>query len=70
VIGIRARPDPFGELSELRTRVDRSFDRIDGRERVWAPGIDVADVVRDILTVSGERDGVVEGTIPRSPRRR
>ena len=38
------RWDPFGELSELRSRIDRMFDQFDGRERVWTPPI---DVVRD-----------------------
>src|SRR5271166_6340566 len=38
------RWDPFGELSELRTRFDRMFDQFDGRERVWTPAV---DVVRD-----------------------
>jgi len=42
--GTLTRWDPFGELSELRTRFDRMFDQLDGRERVWTPAI---DVVRD-----------------------
>jgi HSP20 family protein len=39
--GTLMRWDPFGELSELRTRFDRMFDQFDGRERVWTPAIDV-----------------------------
>ncbi len=42
--GTPTRWDPFGELSELRSRFDRVFDQLDGRERVWTPAI---DVVRD-----------------------
>ena len=42
--GTLTRWDPFAELSELRTRFDRMLDQFDGRERVWAPAI---DVVRD-----------------------
>ena len=42
--GTLTRWDPFGELSELRTRFDRMFDQLDGRERVWTPAV---DVVRD-----------------------
>ena len=42
--GTLTRWDPFGELSELRSRFDRMFDQFDGRERVWTPPI---DVVRD-----------------------
>ncbi len=36
--------DPFTELGELRTRFDRVFDQLVGRDRVWTPAI---DVVRD-----------------------
>ena len=38
-----ARWDPFAELSELRTRLDRMFDEWPsrGRERAWTPAIDV-----------------------------
>ncbi len=40
--GMLTRWDPFGELSELRTRFDRMFDDLaDGRERTWTPAIDV-----------------------------
>jgi HSP20 family protein len=40
--GALTRWDPFGELSELRTRFDRMFDDLaDGRERAWTPAIDV-----------------------------
>jgi HSP20 family protein len=41
------RWDPFAELSDLRTRLDRMFDEwplFEGRERRWTPAI---DVVRD-----------------------
>jgi HSP20 family protein len=38
------RWDPFAELSELRTRFDRMFDQVEGRQRAWTPAI---DVVRD-----------------------
>ena len=39
-----ARWDPFSELSELRTRLDRMFDdwpSIESRQRAWMPAIDV-----------------------------
>jgi HSP20 family protein len=39
-----ARWDPFGELSDLRTRLDRMFDDwpwFEAREREWMPAIDV-----------------------------
>jgi HSP20 family protein len=43
--GTLTRWDPFGELSELRSRFDRVFDDLlDGRdrgERAWTPAIDV-----------------------------
>jgi HSP20 family protein len=43
--GVLTRWDPFGELTELRTRVDRIFDDLaKDRERIWTPAI---DVVRD-----------------------
>lgn len=37
--GTLTRWDPFAELGELRTRLDRMFD--EGRERAWTPSIDV-----------------------------
>jgi HSP20 family protein len=36
------RWDPFAELSEMRTRLDRMFGQVDGGERSWMPAIDVA----------------------------
>lgn len=40
--GTLTRWDPFGELSELRSRFDRLFGEFtDGRERAWTPAIDV-----------------------------
>jgi HSP20 family protein len=40
--GTLTRWDPFAELGELRTRLDRIFDEwLDGRERAWTPAIDV-----------------------------
>jgi len=40
--GSLTRWDPFGELSELRSRFDRMFDELaDGRERAWMPAVDV-----------------------------
>lgn len=40
--GALTRWDPFGELSELRTRFHRMFNELtDGRERAWTPAIDV-----------------------------
>ena len=40
--GTPTRWDPFGELSELRSRFDRLFgDMLDGHERSWTPAIDV-----------------------------
>jgi HSP20 family molecular chaperone IbpA len=41
---VLARWDPFTELSELRSRLDRMFDDrpwFEGRERAWMPAIDV-----------------------------
>ena len=42
--GALTRWDPFAELSEMRTRLDRMFDDrplLDGRDRAWIPAIDV-----------------------------
>ena len=40
--GTLTRWDPFGELSELRSRFDRLFGEFtDTRERFWTPAIDV-----------------------------
>jgi HSP20 family protein len=40
--GSLTRWDPFAELGELRTRLDRVFgDLGDGSERTWTPAIDV-----------------------------
>jgi HSP20 family protein len=40
--GTLTRWDPFGELSELRSRFDRLFGEFtDGHERSWTPAIDV-----------------------------
>jgi len=39
-----ARWDPFTELADLRTRLDRMFDAspwLEGRDRAWTPAIDV-----------------------------
>lgn len=36
------RWDPFGDLGDLRSRFDRMFDdMVSGRDRAWAPAIDV-----------------------------
>jgi HSP20 family protein len=60
--GTLTRWDPFAELSELRTRFDRMFDQIDGRERVWTPAI---DVVRDNgnLVVHADLPGIKPGEV-------
>jgi HSP20 family protein len=43
--GVLSRWEPFAELGDLRSRFDRLFEELgDGRERAWAPAI---DVVRD-----------------------
>ena len=42
--GPLVRWDPFAELSEMRTRLDRTFGQLDRGERSWMPPI---DVVRD-----------------------
>ncbi len=43
--GVVSRWEPFAELGELRTRLDRMFGELaDSRERAWTPAI---DVVRD-----------------------
>jgi HSP20 family protein len=43
--GTLTRWEPFAELGELRSRFDRMFeDMLEGRQRSWAPAI---DVVRD-----------------------
>lgn len=40
--GALTRWDPFAELAELRSQLDRTFaDFGDGHERRWAPAIDV-----------------------------
>jgi HSP20 family protein len=40
--GTLTRWDPFGELSDLRSRFDRLFGEFtDGHERAWMPAIDV-----------------------------
>jgi HSP20 family protein len=40
--GALTRWEPFAELGELRSRLDRMFDDFfDGHERRWAPAIDV-----------------------------
>jgi HSP20 family protein len=38
------RWDPFAELAELRTRVERLLDDVEPRGRMWTPAV---DVVRD-----------------------
>jgi HSP20 family molecular chaperone IbpA len=55
--GPLVRWDPFSELSDLRTRFDRLFDELDGREHSCVPAI---DVVRDdgSLVVHGERPAI------------
>jgi HSP20 family protein len=43
--GTLTRWDPFTELGELRSRLDRMFDeRLGVREREWTPAIDVVRV--------------------------
>ena len=40
--GTLTRWEPFAELGEMRSRLDRLFDEwLDGRERAWTPAIDV-----------------------------
>lgn len=40
--GTLMRWEPFAELGEMRTRLDRMFDEwLDGHERAWTPAIDV-----------------------------
>jgi HSP20 family protein len=40
--GTLTRWEPFAEFGEMRSRLDRLFDEwLDGRERVWAPAVDV-----------------------------
>jgi HSP20 family protein len=40
--GTLTRWDPFSELGEMRSRLDRLFDEwLDGRERAWTPAIDI-----------------------------
>ena len=38
------RWDPFAEFAELRTRFERLFEDLEGRDRAWTPAV---DVVRD-----------------------
>jgi len=49
---------PFGELDELKTRLDRLFDQFNGRTRAWTPAI---DVVRDDgdLVLRAELPGIM-----------
>jgi len=43
--GALTRWEPFAELGELRSQLDRMFgDLVDGRERSWTPAV---DIVRD-----------------------
>ena len=40
--GTLTRWEPFAELGEMRSRLDRLFDEwLDGRERAWTPAVDV-----------------------------
>lgn len=40
--GTLTRWEPFAELGEMRSRLDRLFDEwLDGHERAWTPAIDV-----------------------------
>jgi len=40
--GALTRWEPFAELGDLRSRFDRIFEELaDGRERSWAPAVDV-----------------------------
>ena len=60
--GTLTRWDPFGDLSELRSRFDRMFDQFDGRERVWTPAI---DVVRDDgnIVIHADLPGIKPGEV-------
>ena len=55
--GAIARWDPFHELADLQTRLDRMFNQVSGAERSWTPAI---DVVRDDgdLVVRAELPGI------------
>jgi HSP20 family protein len=56
--GTLTRWDPFGDLVELRTRLDRMFDGwLDGREREWTPAIDVVRA-DDQLVVRADLPGI------------
>jgi HSP20 family protein len=39
--GTLTRWEPFAEFGDLRSRLDRMFELIDGRSREWTPAIDV-----------------------------
>jgi HSP20 family protein len=39
--GTLTRWEPFAELGELRSRLDRMFDSFDSGQRGWTPAIDV-----------------------------
>ncbi|MGZ4268502.1 MAG: Hsp20/alpha crystallin family protein [Solirubrobacteraceae bacterium] len=48
--GALTRWDPFGELADLRSRFDRMFEELsEGRERPWAPAIDVVRENGDLV---------------------
>jgi HSP20 family protein len=52
------RWDPFGELTELRSRFDRAFDDLtDGRERAWTLPID-AERDNGNLVIHAEVPGI------------
>ncbi len=56
--GMLTRWEPFAELGELRSRLDRLFgDLTDGRDRAWAPAIDV-EREKDKLIVRADVPGV------------
>lgn len=48
--GALTRWDPFGEMTELRSRFDRMFDELSrGGERAWMPAIDVVRKGDDLI---------------------
>lgn len=52
------RWSPFGDLAELRTRLDRAFeDMMSGSEREWAPAIDLIEA-DDRLTLRANLPGI------------
>lgn len=61
------RWNPFRDISEIQSEMNRLFDSLFGRpvrvglvDRVWAPVVDVSETKKDELVVTAELPGVNE----------